>query len=93
MLTLRKKIAEVLKEELFDLREISKRFGIKEREVLDHLKHIEKSIHPKRLIVEPASCKRCGFSFKKRTRLNTPGRCPVCRSEQISSPRFKINNF
>ena len=92
MLTLRKKIAEVLKEELFDLREISKRFGIKEREVLDHLKHIEKSIHPKRLIVESASCKRCGFSFKKRTRLNTPGRCPVCRSEQISPPRFKINN-
>ena len=92
MLTLRKKIAEVLKEELFDLREISKRFGIKEREVLEHLKHIEKSIHPKRLIVEPASCKQCGFSFKKRTRLNTPGRCPVCRSEQISPPRFKINN-
>ncbi len=92
MLTLRKKIAEVLKEELFDLREISKRFGINEREALDHLKHIEKSVHPKRLIVEPAFCKQCGFSFKKRTRLNTPGRCPVCRSEQISPPRFKISN-
>jgi len=92
MLTLRKKIAEVLKEELYDLREISKRFGIKEREALDHLKHIEKSIRPKRLIVKPASCKQCGFSFKKRTRLNAPGRCPVCRSEQISPPRFKVDN-
>lgn len=92
MLTLRKKIAEALAEESFDLREISKLFGIKEREALDHLRHVEKSIRPKRLIVEAASCKQCGFSFKKRSRLSTPGRCPVCRSEQISPPRFKINN-
>jgi predicted Zn-ribbon and HTH transcriptional regulator len=92
MLTLRKKMAEVLEEESLDLQEISKLFGIKEREVLDHLEHIAKSVHPKRLIVEPASCKQCGFSFKKRTRLNAPGRCPVCKSEHISSPRFKINH-
>ena len=91
MLTLRKKIAEALEEECLDLREISKLFRIKEREALDHLKHIAKSVHPRRLIIEPASCKQCGFSFKKRTRLNTPGRCPVCKSEQIYPPRFKIN--
>jgi predicted Zn-ribbon and HTH transcriptional regulator len=93
MLTLRKKIAEVLEEECLDLQEISKLFGIKEREVLDHLQHIAKSAHPKRLAVEQASCKQCGFSFKKRTRLNTPGRCPVCKSEHISPPRFKINHY
>jgi hypothetical protein len=40
--------------------------------------------------VEPASCKQCGFSFKKRTRLTTLGRCPVSKSEPISSPRFKV---
>ncbi len=92
MLTLRKKITEALEEESLDLREISKLFGIKERDALDHLKHIQKSIHPKRLITEAASCRECGFSFKKRSRLNTPGRCPVCKSEQISPPRFKISN-
>jgi predicted Zn-ribbon and HTH transcriptional regulator len=91
MLTLRKKIAEVLEEECLDLREISKLFGIQEREVLDHLRHIARSVHPKRLIVDAACCKHCGFTFKKRTRLNTPGRCPVCKSESISPPRFKIN--
>jgi predicted Zn-ribbon and HTH transcriptional regulator len=91
MLTLRKKIAEALEGECFDSKEISRLFGIKEGEVLDHLEHIAKSVHPKRLTVEPASCKHCGFSFKKRTRLNTPGRCPVCKSESISPPRFKIN--
>jgi len=91
MLTLRKKIAEALETECLDALEISKLFGIKEKEVLDHLQHIAKSVHPKPLTAEPAACKRCGFSFKKRTRLNTPGRCPVCKSEHISAPRFKIN--
>jgi predicted Zn-ribbon and HTH transcriptional regulator len=90
MLTLRKKIAEVLERESLDLREISKMFGIKEREVLDHLNHIAKSVHPERLILKPAYCNQCGFSFKKRTRLNPPGRCPVCKSEYISPPLFKI---
>jgi len=41
MSTLRKKIAEALEGESLDLREISKLFGIKEKEVLDHLIHIE----------------------------------------------------
>ena len=92
MLTLRKKIAKALEEECLDQREISKLFGIKEREALDHLQHIGKSVHPKRLIVGAAHCKQCGFAFTKRTRLNTPGRCPVCRSESISPPRFKIDH-
>jgi predicted Zn-ribbon and HTH transcriptional regulator len=87
--TLRKKIAEALEGESLDLREISKLFGIKEKEVLDHLNHIEKSAH-RGFTVEPASCQQCGFSFKKRTRLSTPGRCPVCKSEHIPPPRFKI---
>jgi len=92
MLTLRKKIAEALKGEFLDLREISKLFRIKEREALDHLEHIARSLHPGRLTVEPASCHQCGFSFKKRVRLNTPSRCPVCKSEHISPPRFKIDH-
>jgi predicted Zn-ribbon and HTH transcriptional regulator/GNAT superfamily N-acetyltransferase len=92
MVTLRKRMAKALEKESLDLREISKLFGVREGEALDHLKHIARSTHPKRLTVEPASCKHCGFSFKKRTRLNSPGRCPVCKSEHISPPRFKIDN-
>jgi hypothetical protein len=92
MSTLRKKIAEALEGESLDLREISQLFGVKEKEVLDHLNHIEKSVHHKGFTVEPASCQQCGFSFKKRTRLSTPGRCPLCKSEHISPPRFKISN-
>ncbi|MGA2515879.1 MAG: GNAT family N-acetyltransferase [Thermodesulfobacteriota bacterium] len=92
MMTLRKRMAKALEKEGLDLREISKLFGVREGEALEHLKHIARSAHPKRLTVEPASCKHCGFSFKKRTRLNSPGRCPVCKGEHISPPRFKIDN-
>jgi hypothetical protein len=92
MSTLRKKIAEALEGDSLDLREISKLFGIKEKEALDHLMHIEKSAHHRGFTLEPASCQQCGFSFKKRTRLSTPGRCPLCKSEHISPPRFRIHN-
>lgn len=90
MPTLREAISEALEEESFDLREISKRFHIKEKEALDHLEHIERSARPKRFIMEPASCLDCGFVFKKRDRLSTPGKCPLCRSLSISPPRFMI---
>ena len=90
MLTLRKGIAEALEEESLDLREISQRFRIKEKEALEHLQHVAKSVGPGRFFMEPPSCNQCGFSFKKRRRLNTPGRCPLCRSEAINPPRFQI---
>ena len=90
MLTLREAIAEVLEQESLDLREISKRFHIKEKEALDHLEHIARSARPKRFIIEPASCLDCDFVFKKRDRLSTPGKCPLCRSLSITPPRYKI---
>ncbi len=83
-------MAEALKRERLDLRDLSRLFGIKEKEVLDHLGHIAKSAGSGQFVMEPASCKECGFSYKKRTRLSTPGRCPVCKSESISPPVFGI---
>ena len=83
-------MAEALKGECLDLRALSRLFGIREKEALDHLGHIAKSAGSKRFVMEPACCKECGFSFKKRTRLSTPGRCPVCKSEAISPPIFGI---
>jgi predicted Zn-ribbon and HTH transcriptional regulator len=85
--TLRKEIAKSLEEGPMDLREISQLFRIREREALDHLQHIARSA---RLEMDPPVCQRCGFSFKKRERLNTPSRCPLCKSESISPPRYQI---
>ncbi len=86
--TLRKEIADALRREPLDLREISQIFRIREKEALEHLQHIARST---RLAMEPALCQRCGFSFKKRDRLNTPSRCPICKSESISPPRYHIS--
>jgi hypothetical protein len=90
MQTLRKEIAEAIEQEPLDLRELSQLFRIREREVLDHLQHISRSAPPKRLTMEPAQCRRCGFAFRKRDRLSTPSRCPICKSESISPPRYRI---
>jgi transcriptional regulator len=85
--TLRQEIAEALERGPLDLREISQLFRIREKEALEHLGHIAKS---HRLKMDPAACQRCGFSFKKRARLNTPSRCPLCKSESIIPPRYQI---
>jgi predicted Zn-ribbon and HTH transcriptional regulator len=85
--TLRKEIAKALAEGPMDLREISQLFRIREKDVLDHLLHISRSA---RLKMDPAVCLECGFSFKKRDRLNTPSRCPLCKSESISPPRYQV---
>ena len=90
MSTLRQKIAERLEKEALTLSEISRTFGMKENEALDHLQHIARSFRPSRLIAEPATCRECGFVFKKRERLSTPGRCPRCKSEHISAPLFHL---
>ena len=87
--TVRHEIVAVLTGESLTAREISEQVRIQEREVLEHLEHIKLARHVG-LVVEPAICMACGFVFKKRERLKSPGRCPVCRSEHISQPRFSI---
>ena len=87
--TLRHEISTLLGAESLTAREISERVGIGEKEVLEHLEHIKIALHGG-LVMEPALCMACGFSFRKRERLKGPGRCPVCRSEHIAEPRFSI---
>jgi predicted Zn-ribbon and HTH transcriptional regulator len=88
--TLRHEIIALLGAESLTAREISERVGIQEKDVLEHLEHIRIALHGG-LVMEPALCMACGFSFRKRERLKGPGRCPVCRSEHIAEPRFSVS--
>jgi len=90
-MTTRRRITQLLQESPLSVREISAELGLSEREVLDHLQHVARSVASSgRLNVKPAQCLQCGFVFRKRTRLSKPSRCPLCRSQRIQAPEFSI---
>lgn len=73
-------------------KEISEELRIPERDVYEHLEHIRKTTNKGKsvLVVDPAVCEVCGFVFRKRGRLKTPGKCPLCRSESIRQAVFSV---
>jgi len=91
--TIRQEIISVLTERTMSAREISAEIGISEKEVVDNLGHIRIAVRKsrERLMIIPAECKKCGFKFKKRERLTKPGKCPICRNQQIQEPLFSIS--
>jgi predicted Zn-ribbon and HTH transcriptional regulator len=67
--------------------------GVPERDIEHHLLHIARSLAhdpTRRFAMEPSTCHGCRYIFRERTRLTRPSRCPRCRSEAISPPRFCI---
>jgi predicted Zn-ribbon and HTH transcriptional regulator len=90
--TLRQEIIFVLEGRTLSAKDISANVGIREKDVYEHLGHIQKSLGRKgpSLLVTPAECKKCGFVFKKRERLKKPSKCPICRGQSIHEPLFSI---
>jgi predicted Zn-ribbon and HTH transcriptional regulator len=90
--TVREAIREELLHGLATARDLSERVSIREKDVAEHLEHLEKSLRARgeRLVVEPASCIACGYAFATRARLTRPGACPQCRSTRIDPPAFRI---
>jgi hypothetical protein len=89
--TIRQQILFALRGGLLTAKELSKAVGIREPEVLAHLPHVARSLgRPARFVVEPSACLDCGFVFRKRTRLKTPGKCPVCKSEGVTETRYGV---
>jgi hypothetical protein len=73
-------------------RDLSGEVGLRERDVADHLAHLARSLphRGERLVVHPASCIACGYTFRTRERLARPGACPACRSTRIDPPVFSV---
>jgi predicted Zn-ribbon and HTH transcriptional regulator len=90
--TVRHEIVSALGDGSRSAKELSAAVRISEKEVYIHLEHIRKSItlSGRHLVVTPAECKKCGFTFAKRERLKKPGKCPVCKGESIHAPLFEI---
>jgi predicted Zn-ribbon and HTH transcriptional regulator len=90
--TVRQAIAAELEEGELTTAELSTLVGIREKDVVGHLEHLERSLPhaAKRLLVVAAECRACGFVFRKRERLSRPSSCPRCRADRIEPPRFRI---
>jgi len=90
--TARRALRAALGSEPQSAKELSALLGIAEKEVLEHLEHLERSLKSEghELAVLPARCLACGFSFRTRDRLKRPSRCPECKSERIEAARFSL---
>lgn len=94
--TVRQRIIDLLTDTRLSSYQLAQRLGISERQVEDHLVHVVKSLtrdRSRRFLMEPAACLDCGFVFRNRSKLTRPSRCPTCRSEQITDPRYGIDSL
>jgi len=93
--TPRQRIIELLTGTRLTTHQLAQMLGIPERQVENHLMHAVKSIardKTQRFILEPSRCQDCDFVFRDRRRLTRPSRCPHCRSEGITAPRYGIDS-
>ena len=94
MQTIRQKIIDLLSRQEMGVRQLSGQVGIQEKEVIEHLSHIARSlaVKDKKLTIRPAECLLCGYVFEKRQRFTRPSRCPRCKKSHLQSPGFYITN-
>lgn len=73
-------------------RELSALVGLREKEVVDHLAHLARTVRASgaRLEVDPARCLGCGWVFRGRERLTKPSACPRCRGQHLTAPTFAL---
>jgi len=99
-LTIRERIIEILKSTRAPLtaEEIIRALGvdIPVRDVYEHLSHIAKTVRSRSqgrevLLMEPPVCRKCGYVFRDLDKPKKPTKCPRCKSEWISPPRFIIS--
>jgi predicted Zn-ribbon and HTH transcriptional regulator len=91
--TVRRRIIELLSSARLSSYQLAQTLGIAERQIEDHLPHVVKTLardRAQRFVLEPSACSDCGFVFRDRTKLTRPSRCPTCRSEGITAPRYGI---
>ena len=90
--TLRQQMMAALQEDEWDVRGLSQRLGIAEKDVIAHLAHVQRSLAAGDacLVIRPPYCRACGFVFKDRGRFTRPGRCPQCRRTRLAPPRFQV---
>ncbi|MSQ48459.1 MAG: transcriptional regulator [Deltaproteobacteria bacterium] len=91
--TPRQRIADLLTLAPMTTQQIAAVVKMSERQVEDHLGHIMKTVardRSSRFVLHPSECKDCDFVFRDRHRITRPSRCPQCRSELLTDPRYSV---
>jgi len=90
--TVRQRLADLLRAEELTAHELSQRASVPERDVADHLRHLDHTLSQsaERLRITAPHCIACGFTFEARQKHSRPSRCPRCKSERLSPPRFRV---
>jgi transcriptional regulator len=72
--------------------DLSKAVGASEKDVLDHLAHLAKTLKARgeELMITPTECRDCGFVFASREKLTRPSRCAKCQGGRLTLPEFRI---
>jgi predicted Zn-ribbon and HTH transcriptional regulator len=97
MQTRRERITELLENVEFPVtaEEICQELDIKSRSIVyEDIDHISKSVKRRgqELVIRPASCGKCQFTFKSRKTSKAPSKCPKCRSQWILAPAFLVRS-
>jgi hypothetical protein len=93
-MTRRQEIIQILTGEPLSLRELASLLRVHIKEIYADLPHIEKSIQRKgKLVITPAQCRKCGFTFKDRPKIKTPSRCPKCKGTWMEEAVFQIQEM
>lgn len=91
--TLRQRIMQLLQDNQRSSHELAILIDRSARDVEHHLAHVKRSLdsdQQNQFTVSPVRYQHCGFVFRGRKRLTCPSRCPTCKGEHISPPRFRI---
>lgn len=90
--TARQRLRRLLSTEPATARELSQKAGLSEKDVLAHLPYLARSLDREgvSLVMIPARCMRCGFTFEARPDRARPSRCPECKGERVLAARFGL---
>jgi predicted Zn-ribbon and HTH transcriptional regulator len=71
---------------------LARELGLNRRDIEEDIRHVVRSARAAgyRVIIEPARCKNCGFTFSEE-KLSKPGKCPECRGSRLFEPVIQID--
>ena len=87
----RKDLLNILTAQPRSVSSVARELGLARGDVEDDLRHLIRSARAAghRVIVEPARCRKCGFTFAE-DKLSKPGKCPACRGTWLYEPQISI---